>query len=117
MIFHKNDLINETLDKHFETWMHTLNTADFVPKKYLNYVDRIIFENLKKKLKEVDIYNLLYLELQGYKLGFFDKLKISFSGIRPLFENELNSSITTADIFAEQQTDDSNNLELKSELN
>lgn len=117
MIFHKNDLINETLDKHFATWMHTSNTADFVPKKYLNYVDRIIFENLKKKLKEVDIYNLLYLELQGYKLGFFDKLKISFSGIRPLFENELNSSITTADIFAEQQTDDSNNLELKSELN
>ena len=112
MIFHKNDLINETLDKHFATWMHTLNTADFVPKKYLNYVDRIIFENLKKKLKEVDIYNLLYLELQGYKLGFFDKLKISFSGIRPLFENELIAESKAL----EQQQDNSNNIEINSEL-
>lgn len=103
MIFKKNDLINETLDKHFETWMHTLNTADFVPKKYLNYVDRVIFENLKRKLKEVDIYNLLYLELQGYKLGFFDKLKISFSGIRPLFENELKAILKAKEKSAEQQ--------------
>ena len=31
MIFNKNELLNVTLDKHFETWMHTLNTADYVP--------------------------------------------------------------------------------------
>lgn len=105
MIFNKNDLINAVLDKHFDTWMHTLNTADFVPKKYLNYVDRIVFENLKKKLKEVDIYNLLYLELQGYNLGFFDKLKISFSGLRPLFENELKSVLESEEKNAAQQKD------------
>lgn len=104
MIFNKNDLINQTLDKHFDSWKHTLNTADFVEKRYLNYIDRVIFDNLKKKLKEVDIYNMLYLELQGYKLGFWDKLKISFSGLRPLFENELNALIKQKQqVAAEQQ--------------
>lgn len=97
MIFNKNELLNVTLDKHFETWMHTLNTADYVPKKYLKFIDKVIYDNLKKKLKEVDIYNLLYLELQGFKLGFWDRLKIYCSGLRPLFENELK--------FGEQQQD------------
>lgn len=91
MIFNKNELLNVTLDKHFETWMHTLNTADYVPKKYLKFIDKVIYDNLKKKLKEVDIYNLLYLELQGFKLGFWDRVKIYCSGLRPLFENELKS--------------------------
>lgn len=89
MKFNKNELLNITLDKHFETWMHTLGTADYVQKRYLKYIDKVIFENLKKKLKEVDIYNLLHLELQGFKLGFWDRLKIYCSGLRPLFENEL----------------------------
>ncbi len=88
MIFHKNDLLNAVLDKHFETWEHTLNKADYVPKKYLKHIDKIIFDNLKKKLKEADIYNLLYLQTQGYCLGLFDKLKIFFSGLKPLYENE-----------------------------
>ncbi len=91
MIFNKNELLNVTLDKHFETWMHTLNTADYVPKKYLKFIDKVIYDNLKKKLKEVDIYNLLYLELQGFKLGFWDRVKIYCSGLRPLFEKELKS--------------------------
>ena len=91
MQFNKNYLINETLDKHFETWMHTLNTEDYVPKRYLKFIDKVIYENLKKKLKEVDIYNLLYLELQGYELSLWDKLRIYFSGLRPLFESELKS--------------------------
>ncbi len=89
MIFNKNELINEVLDKHIETWQHTLDTADFVPQKYLKYIDRLIFENLKQKLKEAEIYNLLCLELQGYQLTFWEKLKIKFSGLRPLFENEI----------------------------
>ncbi len=89
MIFSKNELINEVLDKHFETWTHTLDTSDFVPQRYLKYIDRLIFENLKQKLKEVEIYNLLCLELQGYQLTFWEKLKIKFSGLRPLFENEI----------------------------
>ncbi len=116
MIFNKNVLINETLDKHFETWMHTLNTTDFVQKRYLKYIDKVIFENLKKKLKEVDIYNLLYLELQGFKLGFWDRLKIYCSGLRPLFENELNALENEQEEAAEQQQGPSDNSEQTSEL-
>lgn len=88
MEFKKNELINETLDKHFETWSHTLDTSDFVPAKYLDKIDKIIFNNLKKKLKELEIYNLLYLQEKGYKLGLFDKFKISLSGLKPLYESE-----------------------------
>ena len=60
MIFKKNEYINETLDKHFETWSHTLDTEDFVPKKYLKKIDKLIFNNLKQKLKEETEY-FLYL--------------------------------------------------------
>ena len=90
MIFIKNELINEVLDKHFETWQHTLDTADFVPQRYLKFIDKLIFENMKQKLKEAEIYNLLSLELQGYHLTFWEKLKIKFSGLRPLFKNEIH---------------------------
>lgn len=91
MIFKKNELINETLDKHFETWSHTLDTADYVPSKYLKKIDRMIFINLKKKLKEVEIYNLLYLKDQGLKLSVFQNLKVMLSGLKPLYISEKNS--------------------------
>ncbi len=109
MIFNKNELLKVTLNKHFETWECTLNKADYVPKKYLKYIDKIIFDNLRKKIKEVDIYNLLYLEKQGFSLGLLDKLKIFFSGLRPLYENELKL-LNEQKETAEQQK---NNLELK----
>ena len=32
--FNKNKLINETLDKYYDTFSHTLDTTDFVPEKY-----------------------------------------------------------------------------------
>lgn len=93
MEFKKNELINEALDKHFETWSHTLDTADFVPAKYLNKIDRYIFKLLKKKLKELEIYYLLYLQEYGYKLSIFQKLKIYFSGLKPLYINEKQKEI------------------------
>lgn len=88
MEFRRNELINDTLDKHFETWSHTLDTADFVPAKYLGKIDKYIFKLLKRKLKETEIFYLLYLKEKGYKLGLFEKLRIAFSGLRPLYENE-----------------------------
>lgn len=94
MIFKKNELINETLDKHFETWSHTLDTEDFVPKKYLKKIDKLIFNNLKQKLKECEIFNLLYLQDQGYKLGLFQKLRIWLSGLKPLYLSEKQVSMT-----------------------
>ncbi len=89
MYFKKNELINEVLDKNFETWSHTLDTADFVPKKYLNKIDKEIFKNLQNKLKEVKIYNLIFLQSKGFKLGLIQKLQIYFSGLRPLYKKEI----------------------------
>lgn len=94
MIFKKNEYINETLDRHFETWSHTLDTADFVPKKYLKKIDKLIFNNLKQKLKECEIFNLLYLQDQGYKLGLLQKLRIWLSGLKPLYLSEKQVSMT-----------------------
>ena len=88
MNFKKNELINEVLLNNFATWQCTENTADFVPEKYLKKIDKMVFENVKKQMKEVDIYELMFKQEQGYKLGIFQKLRISFSGLRPLYNAE-----------------------------
>ncbi len=88
MEFKQNELINDTLDVHFGTWSHTLNTADFVPAKYLDKIDKYIFKLLKKKLKETEIFYLLHLQELGYKLGLFEKLRVAFSGLKPLYCGE-----------------------------
>lgn len=85
MEFKENELIDNVLDSFFETWSHTVDVVDFVPKKYLDKVDKDIFLKLKKKMKEVEIYKLLYLQDLGYKLSLFQKLKIYFSGLKPLY--------------------------------
>ena len=54
MEFIKNDLINAVLDKYFETFSKTLDTADYVPEKYGKKIHKYIFKNMKRKFKEVD---------------------------------------------------------------
>ena len=92
MEFYKNELINVTIDKFSETWSHTLDTGDFVPPKYLKKLDKYIYQNLKKKFKEIEIYHLLYLQENGYKLSLFQKLKISMSGLKPLYFAKKNNN-------------------------
>ena len=88
MNFNKNELMIEVLDSNFETWSHTLDTREFVMPKYLIQINKMIFANMKKQMKDAEIYNLLHLQEQGYKLSIFQKLKIYFSGLRPLYETE-----------------------------
>lgn len=88
MEFKKNELINRTIDEYVTTWSHTLDSSDFIDTKFLKKIDKYIYNNLKKKFKEIEIYNLLYLQEQGYKLGLFKKLKILFSGLKPLYVSE-----------------------------
>lgn len=85
MEFIKNKLMNEVLDEFFATWSHSLDVVDFVPKKFLNKIDKDIYKKFRKKLKEIEIYNLLYLKDMGFKLSLFQKLKIYFSGLKPLY--------------------------------
>ena len=41
--FNKNKLINKTLDKYYETFSHTLDTADYVPEKFNNKIHKYIY--------------------------------------------------------------------------
>ena len=58
--YNKNDLINETLDRYYETFSHTLDTADFVPEKYNDKINKYIFKNMKKTFKKIDKEDKIY---------------------------------------------------------
>lgn len=88
MEFKKNELINQTLEEYKETWAHTLDTGEFINEKSLNMIDKYIHKNLVKKFKEIDVFHLLFLQEKGFKLDIFQKLKISFSGLKPLYLEE-----------------------------
>ena len=103
MNFNKNKLINEVLIKNFETWQCTQGTATYVSEKYLNKIDKMIFANLEKQMKEAEIYHLMYLQDQGYKLGIFQKLRICFSGLRPLYNAEKRLAEAMFEKIIEQQ--------------
>lgn len=52
--FNKNKLINKTLDKYYETFSHTLDTADYVPEKFNNKIHKYIYKNMKKAFRNID---------------------------------------------------------------
>ncbi len=52
--YNKNKLINECLIKYYETFSHTLDTADFVPEKYNDKINAYIFKNMKRAFKRLD---------------------------------------------------------------
>lgn len=54
MEFIKNELINNVLGEYYATFEKTLDTSDYVPKKYNDKVYRFIYKNLKKKFKEIN---------------------------------------------------------------
>ena len=69
--YNKNKLINKTLDKFYETFSHTLDTADFVPEKYNKYICKYIFKNMKKAFRKID------KEDRKYQKQLKEKLKIA----------------------------------------
>ena len=52
--YNKNKLINECLSKYYETFAHTLDTADFVPEPYNDRILAYIFKNMRKAFKRLD---------------------------------------------------------------
>ncbi len=52
--YNKNKLINECLSKYYETFAHTLDTADFVPAEYNDKINAYIFKNMRKAFKRID---------------------------------------------------------------
>lgn len=110
MNFEKNKLINQVLIKNFETWQCTQGTATYVSEKYLNKIDKMIFRNLEKQMKEAEIYHLMDLQDQGYKLGIFQKLRICFSGLRPLYNFEKKQAEEILKQVIEQENVDQEDL-------
>lgn len=58
--YHKNKLINQALDKYYETFSHTLDTAEFVPEKFNDKINNYIFKNMKKAFKKIDKEDRIY---------------------------------------------------------
>ena len=52
--FNKNKLINQVLEKYYETFSLTLDTADFVPEEYNDKINKYIFKNMKRHFKKID---------------------------------------------------------------
>ena len=52
--FNKNKLIDQTLERYFETFSHTLDTVDYVPEKYTQKINKYIFKNMKKAFRRID---------------------------------------------------------------
>ena len=58
--FNKNKLINKTLDKYYETFSHTLDTADYVPDKFNDKISKYIYKNMKKAFRKIDKEDIKY---------------------------------------------------------
>ncbi len=58
--YNKNKLINNCLNKYYETFSHTLDTADFVPDEYNEKITKYIFKNMKKAFKRIDKEDKIY---------------------------------------------------------
>lgn len=52
--YNKNNLINTCLEKYYETFSRTLDTADFVPEKYNKKILAYIFKNMRRQFKRID---------------------------------------------------------------
>jgi hypothetical protein len=52
--YNKNKLINECLTQYYETFSHTLDTADYVPDKFNDKILNYIYKNMKRTFKRID---------------------------------------------------------------
>jgi len=52
--YNKNKLINKCLVKYYETFAHTLDTADYVPEKYNKRILAYIFKNMKRQFRKLN---------------------------------------------------------------
>ncbi len=53
--------------KYYETFAHTLDTADYVPEKYNDKILAYIFKNMKKQFKKIDREDKRYQKAQAAK--------------------------------------------------
>lgn len=84
--YNKNKLINETLDKYYETFSHTLDTADYVPEKFNVKIGKYIFKNMKKAFRKID------REDRKYQMEFNKKCKEKEKAKLKLLKEQKNNA-------------------------
>lgn len=60
MNYNKNDLIDECLGRYYQTFSLTLDTCDYVPKKYNDKILKYIFKCMKKSFRQIDKEDKIY---------------------------------------------------------
>lgn len=80
--YNKNKLINEALDEYYVTFSHTLDTADFVPDKFNDKINKYIFKNMKKVFRKLD------KEDRKYQREFKKKQKLEGGKKRGIFQSK-----------------------------
>lgn len=105
--YNKNKLINRALDEYYNTFSHTLDTADFVPDRFTKKIHKYIFKNMKKALKKVDKEDRKYQKEQlkliklKAKQAKPPKQKHSlFNWLKRLFKLKKQSSNGNLDAFS-----------------
>lgn len=72
--FYKNELIDKVLDVNYHSFEKTLDTCDFVPEKYNDWIRKYIFKNMKGQFKQVNKLNKKHIK---------DKKKLILSNKKP----------------------------------
>ncbi|MBP3607109.1 MAG: hypothetical protein J6J11_02155 [Treponema sp.] len=52
--YNKNKLINQALDKYYDTFAHMLDTTEYVPQSYNDKIGKYIFKNMKRHFKLIN---------------------------------------------------------------
>lgn len=107
------------LDKYYETFSHTLDTADYVPDKFNDKITKYIYKNMKKSFKQIDKEDKKYQqELKKKHKLKLKKLKEDKSEVKPkskfvlffktLLNRKMRSEIVKeqADYFCETKIDE-----------
>ncbi len=84
--YNKNKLINTALEKYYDTFSRTLDTADFVPEKFNAKISKYIFKNMKKAFKKIDKEDKKYQksEIKKFKLKNRENKKLQRKSKREL---------------------------------
>ena len=100
--YNKNKLINQTLDKYYETFSHMLDTCDYVPEKYNKKIGKYIFKNMKKSFKLIDKDDKQYQ--REFKKKVKEKEKAKINKDKPK-KNKCNIFVKLFKVFKGQRTE------------
>ena len=92
MNYHKNDLLDECLDRFYCTFSHTLDTSDYVPQAFNDKILKYIFKCMRKKFRELDIEDRQYQKAQRREERMRAKISSSSEALASDEESEQEES-------------------------